>query len=618
MTDGEATRLSRVRRARAAGVLLIFVMVVLAGAFFRLQVQGGGAYELQSRNNRLRPIPIPAARGAIYDRHGELLAESIPGYSLSLLPAPPDSARATLERLAPYLGLEPEGIEAILERRRRQPQLPVLVRDDLTFERVAAVEERRPDFRLVVIETHPRRRYPAGSVTAHVIGYVGEISRSELDSDEFVEYEAGRIIGKQGIERRYEHVLAGSAGTRYVEVNARGSIVREFPSDRARSAQAGRDLTLTLDLDLQQFADSIFPEGDRGGVVALDPRTGEVLLLYSQPSFDPNLFIGGISASDWAGIRDDPAQPILNRVVSALYPPGSTWKLILATLSMREGTVGIDSYMPSSCRGALQFGRRAFRCWKPEGHGPLDLSGAIKQSCNVFFYQLGLRLGLDAFLAGVDGLGFNQATGIDLPGEISSRFPPSRAWYDQTYGRRGWTESVVLNLSIGQGETEQTLIRLAQFYSALATGRSPVVPHLLQSEVLDSVREEWTTGLSEPRRMELVSAMTRVVNEPGGTAYWHRLPEWTLAGKTGTSQNPHGEPHSWFVGFAPAHDPRIVIVAIVESGHPDNQTSRAVPFASQIVSRYLRNEGVPADRQVETIPHVSLERTPPANGGVGQ
>jgi len=618
MTDGEATRLSRVRRARAAGVLLIVVMVVLAGAFFRLQVQGGGAYELQSRNNRLRPIPIPAARGAIYDRHGELLAESIPGYSLSLLPAPPDSARATLDRLAPYLGLKPEDIEAVLERRRRQPQLPVLVRDDLTFERVAAVEERRPEFRLVVIETHPRRRYPAGSVTAHVIGYVGEISRPELDSDEFVEYEAGRIVGKQGIERRYEHVLAGSAGTRYVEVNARGSIVREFPSDRARSAQAGSDITLTLDLDLQQFADSIFPEGYRGGAVALDPRTGEVLLLYSQPSFDPNLFIGGISASDWAGIRDDPAQPILNRVVSALYPPGSTWKLILATLAMREGTVGIDSYMPSSCRGALQFGRRAFRCWKPEGHGPLDLSGAIKQSCNVYFYQLGLRLGLDAFLAGVDGLGFNQATGIDLPGEISSRFPPSRAWYDRTFGRRGWTESVVLNLSIGQGETEQTLIRLAQFYSALATGRSPVVPHLLQSAVLERVREEWSTGLPEPRRMELVSAMTRVVNEPGGTAYWHRPLEWTLAGKTGTSQNPHGEPHSWFVGFAPAHDPRIVIVAIVESGHPDNQTSRAVPFASQVVSRYLRNEGVPPDRQVEAVPHVSLEGAPPANGGVGQ
>ena len=599
MRGGEAVRLSRVRRARAAAALLVVVILVLAAAFFRLQVLGAGSYELQSRNNRLRPIPIPAARGAVYDRHGELVAESIPGYSLSLLPAPPDSALATLGRLAPYLSLESAGIEAVLERRRRNPQLPVLVRDDLSFEQVAAVEERRPEFRLVVIGTHPRRRYPPGSVVAHVIGYVGEISESELDSDEFVEYEAGRIVGKQGVERSYENELAGVAGTRYVEVNARGSIVREFPSDLARSARPGRDLTLTLDLALQHFADSIFPEGDRGGVVALDPRTGGVLLLSSYPSFDPNLFVGGITEADWAAIRDDPGRPILNRAAAALYPAGSTWKLVLATLAMRENSVGIDTYMPTSCRGALQFGNRAFRCWRPEGHGPLDLSGAIKESCNVFFYQLGLRIGLDPLLSGVNGLGFNQATGLDIPGEISGRFPQSREWYDQMFGRRGWTESVVLNLSIGQGETEQTLIRMAQFYSSLATGGSPVVPHLLQSEVLEGVRESWALGLPEARRKELVSALVRVVNEPGGTAYWYRPREWTLAGKTGTAQNPHGEPHSWFVGFAPADDPRIVIAAIVENGHPDNRTSRAVPLASQIVSRYLRSEGVPPDRPIE-------------------
>ena len=375
--------------------------------------------------------------------------------------------------------------------------------------------------------------------------------------------------------------------------------LREFPSDLARSAEPGTDLKLTLDLALQQFADSIFPEGDVGGAVALDPRNGEVLLLYSHPTFDPNLFVGGISMEDWQSIRDDPGQPILNRATAALYPPGSVWKLVLASLAMRSGAVGIETYMPTSCRGALQYGRRPFRCWRPEGHGPLTLSGAIMESCNVYFYQLGLRLGLDPFLDGVDDLGFNSVTGLDIPGEISSRFPPSRDWYDRRFGRRGWTESVILNLSIGQGETEQTLIRMAQFYSALATGRAPVVPHLLQSELLERVREGWSLGLPEARRLELIEALTRVVNEPGGTAYWHRPQEWELAGKTGTAQNPHGEPHSWFVGFAPADDPRIVIAAIVENGHPDNQTSRAVPFASQVVSRYLRSAGVPPDNAVE-------------------
>ncbi len=611
MPGREAVRLSRSRRGRAAAAVLYLIAFILAAAFFRLQVLGVGEYRLQSTNNRLRRIPIPAARGAIHDRNGVLLAESIPGYSLSLLPAPADSARATLERIAPYVGLDGKSIEDVLERRRRQPQLPVLVRDDLTFEQVAAIEERRPAFRLVVVDTHPRRRYPAGAAAAHVLGHVGEISEGELDTDEFVEYEAGSIIGKQGVERSYEKNLAGVPGARYVEVNARGSMVREFPGQLV-AARQGQDLTLTLDFDLQQYADSIFPDGDKGAVVALDPRTGEVLLLYSHPTYDPNLFVGGISTDDWSGLRDDPGQPLLNRATAALYPPGSTWKLILSTLAMRRGVVGIDTYMPTSCRGALQFGRRPFRCWKPEGHGPLDLSGAIKESCNVYFYQTGLRLGLDDFLSGVDALGLNDRTGLDLPGEIAGRFPPSRDWYDRVFGRRGWTESVVLNLSIGQGETEETLIRMAQFYTALATGQSPIVPHLRRLDSEEPVRESWSLGLSEQQRVDLVEALIRVVNEPGGTAYFYRPRGWTMAGKTGTAQNPHGEPHSWIIGFAPAWDPQIVIAAIVENGHPDNRTSRAVPFATGIVARYLKNQGVPQDRpfDVPTSPAAPVTDSP--------
>lgn len=199
-------------------------------------------------------------------------------------------------------------------------------------------------------------------------------------------------------------------------------------------------------------------------------------------------------------------------------------------------------------------------------------------------------------------MGFNSASGLDLPGETAGRFPPSRSWYDSRFGRRGWTEAVVLNLSIGQGETEQTLLRMVQYYSALATGRSPIVPHLRQSEVLSQRREEWSLDLPDARRAELVDAMVRVVNEPRGTAYWHRPRGWTMAGKTGTAQNPHGEPHSWFVGFAPVDDPRIVIAAIVENGHPDNQTSRAVPLTSQIVARHLANEEVPVERPRDLAP----------------
>jgi penicillin-binding protein 2 len=258
--------------------------------------------------------------------------------------------------------------------------------------------------------------------------------------------------------------------------------------------------------------------------------------------------------------------------------------------------------MSQSCHGTLTWGTRVFRCWKTSGHGSLDLSGAIQQSCNVYFYQLGQRVGLDRLLSGADDMGFNRRTGLDLPSERSGHVPPDREWFDRRYGPRGWTESVVLNLSIGQGETAETVLRMAQFYSALATGRSPVVPHLVRSEALEGRREGWDLGLSVEQRLQLVHALSRVVNEPGGTAYAHRLADWRMAGKTGTAQNPHGEPHSWFVGFAPVDDPRIVVAAIVENGHPDNTTSLAVPLAARIIRRWLEEEGVP--RSPQDVPPV--------------
>jgi penicillin-binding protein 2 len=288
--------------------------------------------------------------------------------------------------------------------------------------------------------------------------------------------------------------------------------------------------------------------------------------------------------------------------VNALYPPGSTWKLVVSTLALRSGVATISTHMSQSCDGTLTWGTRVFRCWKTSGHGSLDLSGAIQQSCNVYFYQLGQRVGLDRLLSGADDMGFNRRTGLDLPSERSGHVPPDREWYDRRYGPRGWTESVVLNLSIGQGETAETVLRMAQFYSALATGRSPVVPHLVRSEALEGRREGWDLGLSVEQRLQLVHALSRVVNEPGGTAYAHRLADWRMAGKTGTAQNPHGEPHSWFVGFAPVDDPRIVVAAIVENGHPDNTTSLAVPLAARIIRRWLEETGVP--RSPQDVPPV--------------
>ncbi len=626
MLGETTTSATRWQRARGATLLLVVVLILLTAAFFRLQVLRSSVYALQSEDNRLRAIPIAAPRGTITDRHGRIVAENVPGYAISLLPSNSDTIAATLAGMAPFLDLTPERQERLLELYRRFPNRPLTVVDDAAFAQVSAIEERRPDFRRSVIDMLPRRRYSSGRSIAHAIGYVSEISETELAQERFETYEPGRMVGKAGLERQYERQLGGTPGVRYVEVDAKGSIVSEIGPRPTVLPVPGQDLTIGLDLDLQQLADSTFPAGMRGAVFAMDPRNGEVLLLYSHPTYDPNEFIGGIDAELWASLRDDPDIPLLDRVAGALYPPGSTWKLFMSALAMRLGVVTIGSHQPTSCFGALQYGNRVFRCWRQDGHGDLNLAEAIKESCNVYFYQLGLKVGLDPLLEEGTRQGFTEATGIDLPREVRGMVPPSRDWFNERYGRRGWTESVILNLSIGQGEVSQSLLTMALYFAALGTGQSPVIPHILRSEVLEDRRVDWDLGVAEARRTELVDAMIRVVNEPGGTAFPYRPERWLTAGKTGTAQNPHGEPHSWFVGFAPAHAPEIVIAAIVENGHPDNTTSLAVPYATRIVQAYLDSvyppapeleepgDEVPADPDaVELPPNVALvpgQRTP--------
>jgi len=597
---GEAGVTEKRDRARRVRVVVVILVGVLLAQFFRLQVVGQEQYELRSQANRLRAIPVPAPRGAIYDRDGRLVAENVPGYAVSLLPSPVDTIREELRRLSGYLSLDSLDRARLVEDFRERPNRPLLVSDDASFEAVSAIEERRPSFRRAVVEMRPRRNYPARRAVAHLVGYTGEISEEELERSEYEQYWPGRVVGKAGLEQQYDDRLGGEPGVRYVEVNAVGSIVSEFGGRSSVEPEPGRDLTLGLDLALQQFADSTFPEDRRGAVVAMDPDNGEVLLLYSHPSYDPNRFVGGISSADWERLQSDPDRPLLNRAVGAAYPPGSTFKLAVSAMAMRRDQAHIGTYMPTGCDGTYRYGIRNFRCWKPEGHGPLDLRGAIKQSCNIYFYQLGgRRLGLDALMEGADRMDFGRPTGLDFPYEAAGSFPRSRDWYDRRYGQYGWTDAVSLNLSIGQGENQQTVLRQAVFYSALATGESPVVPHLIRGEQYEDRRVDWSLDLTEAERQNLVQAMTAVVNEENGTAYPYRLEDWRVGGKTGTAQNAQGEPHSWFVGFAPVEDPEIVVASIVEFGHPDNTTSLAVPYAMGIVREYLsddRGQRRPGDR----------------------
>lgn len=556
----------------------------LGSTFFHTQVMRNPAYAMQSDRNRLRPLKLPAPRGTIVDREGRIVADNLPGYALSLLPAPRDSVRSTLERLRDYLDLTDAQIESLMARQRRAPQQQLVVSTDLSFDRISAIEERRPLFPEVLIEMGPKRNYPAGAAAAHLVGYLGEIDEADLGDSTYAAYRAGQVIGRTGVERQYEKRLTGVDGVRYVEVDALGRLVGDFPGYLEVPPVAGDSLRLTVDLGLQRWIAEIVPATARGALVALEPRTGEILALYSAPSFDPNDLVGTVSPERWQALSQDPGRRLLDRALSGRYPPGSTWKLATAAIAVELGIVDAASTLPLACRGGMSYGNRYYRCHDRSGHGHLTLADAIKHSCNVYFYQLGLQVGLQRMLQEGVRLGFNERTGVDLPAERPGLFPTGLDWYEQRFGWKP-TEAEVLSLAIGQGANDQTPLRMAQFYAALATdGRLPT-PRIaaepgrtgaagidlgIGAETLDQLRE----GL-------------RGVTMPGGTAAGSALEHWDWSGKTGTSQNPHGADHGWFVGIGAPRggEAEIVVAAIIEEGEHGSDVAQ---LAAKAADYYLR------------------------------
>lgn len=593
MRDPKAFHL-HARRQRALGALGV-VCVVLASlnfVFFRTQVVGNPAYAMQSDLNRLRPLTLPAPRGTIVDREGRILADNVPGFALSLLPAPRDSIRSTLERLQPHLDLTDAQVESLMARQSRAPRQQLTVSTDLSFDQISAIEERRPLFPEVLIEMQPKRQYPGGPAVAHLMGYISEIGARELEDTAFAEYRPGRLIGKAGVERQHERHLAGTPGVRYLEVDALGRAVAEFAGYGEIDPVPGSDLQLTVDLGLQQWIHRMLADTVRGAVVALQPATGEVLALYSAPTFDPNDLVGTVDPEDWAALQQDTARRLLDRALAGAYPPGSTWKLATAAVALELDIVDPESVLPLACRGGMPYGNRYFNCWDRSGHGLLKLADAIKHSCNVYFYQLGLQIGMERLLAEGVRLGFSSRSGIDLPGERPGLFPPGLEWYQQRFGRSAM-ESEVLSLAIGQGANDQTPLKMAQFFAALATdGRMPVPRVTRRTPVMEAM----DLGVSASNLDELRKGLRRVT-EPGGTAAGSALEHWDWMGKTGTSQNPHGADHGWFVGIAgpPDGDPEIVVAAIIEGGEHGSDVAQV---AAKAADYYLRTT---RDMPIDTI-----------------
>lgn len=593
--------LSRRSRARGGLVAVAILMTFLGGAFFRAQVLRTGTWKLQAETNRLRQLQIPAPRGTIYDRNDTILADNMPGYAVILLPTSLDTIRARLERLRPHLGLTDGRIGWLMSQVRTYPRQPLTVKLNAPFEEVSALEERMGEFPGLYLEMRPRRRYRAGEALAHVLGYLGEITGRELEDSIYAgdaaRYQPGAIVGKDGLERQYDTLLQGVPGFKYVEVDVLGRIVGSLDGFPGDTAKPGVDIRLNLDGELQEWVHHIFPDSMRGAVVALDVNDGGVLALYSSPSFDPNQFVGGIPADEWAALVEDPAQPLFNRSVLGRYPPGSTWKLATAAIGLDLGVVRPDEVMPIPCTGGMRFGNRIWHCWNREGHGEVDLLDAIRHSCDVYFYQLGLRIGLERLLEEGTKIGFNDPCGIDLPAEISGRFPSDPSFWETNFGYRP-TEGEALNLAIGQGPNDQTPLKMAQFYLAIARDGSAPPPRLLRTD--EPPEGGWSLDLSLDA-LETMREGLRGVVRPGGTAYLSSLEHWDLMGKTGTVQNPPNPDHAWFAGIAGpwGGDPEIVVVAIVEFGQSGSGV--AAPLVAKTADFYLRREyGIPVD-SIQTL-----------------
>lgn len=605
------------RRAIGGYVAIAMLLGVLLLGFFRIQVLLGEEHRLRAASNRVRTLPVPAPRGTIYDREGRILADNVPGYQVTILPGPIDEVRETLERMAEHMHLSEARIERVLQTLRAYGR-EVVVDSDADFEGVAAIEERRADFPGVYIEMRPRRRYTIGAANGHITGYVGEITGEELESDLFPDsiYEAGMIVGKIGIERQYEAVLQGRQGIRHIEFDARGRIVGDFRGAQAQAPVPGTDLHLNIDRELQAWVHEIFPDSMSGSVVALDPADGGVLALYSAPGYDPNLFIGGIDDVVWAELNADEAKPLFDRSVLGLYAPASTWKLASAGIGLDLGVVTPDEVMPEPCEGTMYWGNRNWGCWDRSGHGYNNLAEAIGNSCDVYFYQLGLRIGLERLLTRSTEIGFSRQCGIDLPQEGRGIFPDTPQWYEDNFGALyayGPTEGEALNLAIGQGPNSQTPLKMAQFYVALARDGSAPAPSIARGIALP---EGWELNL-EPEHIAALQEGLRMVTAPGGTAHFGTALEyWDVIGKTGTGQNPLSvrdlaEDHAWFAGMAgpPGDRPEIVVVALVEYGRSGGQV--AAPIVAKTADFYLRKKyGIPVDTIQTFREHIMIGPVP--------
>lgn len=584
-------------RERHAHILMGVVLLlfgILGVRLYMLQIVDREQYHILSKKNTIQPVVIKASRGLIRDRNGVILVDNHPSYAISVIPSrlltniEEGPCNGLLKRLGQIADLPCEAIEKKLKSRHLHFYDPVKLKHDVDFETVSVVEENRYDLPGVEIQIEARRGYPifdppqqgAGMpskpfpLAPHILGYVGLISPSRYAELKTRGYRYDDQIGKRGIEWLFENRMRGQEGVKYIEVNAKGREVGSFPE--RTSPNPGDDISLTLDWRVQRVAEHAFADSMRGSLVAMNPQTGEIFAIVSKPSFHPRSIR---APKAWHRLQTDPALPLLNRSLQGEYPPASVFKMVASVAALDMGLLRAGDYRFRPCRGGMVFGNRRFGCHDKKGCGTINLSEALAKSCDVFFYQLGMEVGIENWHRYAHMFGFGEATNIDIASGGEARgLLPDRAYYEQ---RRGaWTRGYMLNLVIGQGELLATPIQVARYVSALATGRLPT-PYVIKGTQSQTA----PLFISESAIKTVQSMMWDVVNGPSGTGHRAQLPDVAVAGKTGTAQNPHGEDHAWFVAFAPVENPRIALAVIVENGGSGGAI--AAPIAQKTLAAYF-------------------------------
>jgi len=572
---------SRLAILQALAVVLVAALVV---QFWNLQVIRARHFRGLAENNRSRLVTLAAPRGALLDREGKVLVGNRPSFNVVLVPELADDLDRLVARLSATLDV---GEATIRERLvRRQPYRPVVVKTDATLADVAALEARRRELPEVSVEVVPLRSYPLASAAAHALGRVGEITERQLQLAEYKDLAPGSLVGQAGIESAYNREVMGRDGFRRVIVNSRGLEVAEA---ERQAPEDGPSLTLSIDASLQAAMEKAF-EGRAGSAVALDPRTGEILAMASTPAYDPNEFATGVDASLWASLATDPLTPLMNRVIQGTYSPGSTFKIIASTAALEEGL--ITPATTFYCPGYLAVYNTVFHCANPRGHGVMDLRHAIANSCNVYFYQVGIRLEIGRLAKWAKLMGLGAPTGIDLPHE-GSGLMPSPEWKMRVF-KTPWYAGETVSVAIGQGQVSATPLQMARVVAVIANGGRLVHPHLARMGA-GTAEAPVPLGIHPETIAAVREGMRAVVAE--GTGWRARLQTVEVCGKTGSAQvvsksrlekSPDAHellPHGWFLAFAPADDPKIALAVLVEHGRSGGES--AAPVARQILAHYF-------------------------------